>query len=75
MSFWSVWDGENHGLVWEGLSKSHFQWNIDFLDCGLHLGGLFELKIVPKLTCGSLWGSQGCPLGVLGAGLDFIVFC
>ena len=74
MSFLGVWDGQNHDVVWEGLPKSDFQWNIDFLDFGLSFIGLFELKMVPKLTYGSHWGSQGCPLGVLGAGLDFIVF-
>ena len=58
----------------EGLSKSHFQWNIDFVDFGFNCGGLFDLKMVQKLTYGSHWESQGCPLGVLGAGLDFIDF-
>ena len=73
-SFCGVWDGENNDLVWEGSSKSHFQWNMDFLDFGLHVGGLFELKMVPTLTYGSHWGSQGRKVGVLGAGLDFIDF-
>ena len=59
-----------HDLVWEGLSKLHFQWNMDFLDLGLHFGCLFELEFVPKLRCGLLWGSQGRPRGVLGTGLD-----
>ena len=74
MSFLSVWDCQNDDLVWEGLPKSHFQWNTDFVDFGFNCGGLFDLKKVPKLTYGSHWESQGCPLGVLGAGLDFIDF-
>ena len=60
--------------MWEGLTKSHIQWNIDFLDLGLHFSGLFELKMVPKFAYGSHWGSQGRQVGVLGAGLDFIDF-
>ena len=60
--------------MWEGLSKSQFQWNMDFLDFGLHFDGVFDLKIVPKLTCGLLWGSQGRPWGVFGAELDFVDF-
>ena len=56
--------------MWEGLSKSQFQWNTDFLDLGLHFNGLFDLKTVPKLTYGGLWGSKGHPWEVFGAGLD-----
>jgi hypothetical protein len=47
---------------------------MDFLDFGLHFDGVFDLKIVPKLTCGLLWGSQGRPWGVLEAALDFVDF-
>ena len=72
--FLGVWDGQNHELVWEWLSKSHFQWNMDFLDFGLHFDDFCDLEIVPQLTYGSHWESQGCPLGVLGAGLDFMDF-
>ena len=32
ISFWGVWDSEILDLVWEGLLKSHFERNIDFLD-------------------------------------------
>ena len=61
-------------MIWCGVAKIIFLWNMDLFDFGLHFGGLFELKMVPKLTYGSHWGSQGHPLGVLGAGLDFIDF-
>jgi hypothetical protein len=47
---------------------------MDFLDFGIHFGDLFDLEMVPKVTYGSHWGFQGCQLGVLGAGLDFIDF-
>ncbi len=56
------------------MPKSHFQWNIEFLDSGLYFNCFFDLKMVPKLTCGSLWGSQGRQHGVLRAGLDFVDF-
>ena len=36
--------------------------------------GLLDLEIVPKVIYGPPWGSQGCPVGVLGAGLDFVDF-
>ena len=35
-------------------------------------GGPLDLEMVPKVIYDSHWGSQGCPLGVLGAGLDFV---
>ena len=47
---------------------------MDFLDLGLHFNCLCDLKMVPKLTYGSHWGSQGRQVGVLGAGRDFVVF-
>ena len=59
-------------MVWEGSLKSHFERNIDFLDFELDFGGLLDLEMVPKVIYGLHWGSQGCPLGVLGAGLDVI---
>ena len=43
---------KNFGLVWELLSKPHFQRNVDVLDFGLHFNDLFDLKMVPKLICG-----------------------
>ena len=46
-------------LVWEGLSKSQFQWNMDCLDVGLNFNGLFDLKMVPKLSCGSRGTHEG----------------
>ena len=58
--------------MWEGLLKSHFQWNIDFLEFGLDLCGLLDLEMVPKVIYGSHWGSQGCPVGALGANLGFV---
>ena len=75
ISFCGVWDSEILDLVWEGSLKSHFALNIDFLDFGLDSGGLLDLEMVPKVIYGLHWGSQGCPLGVLGAGLDFLIFC
>ena len=74
MSFWGVWDGLNHDLVWERLSKSHVQWNLDFLDFWFHFEGVFDMKMVPNWICGLLRGSQGRQVGVLGAGLGFIDF-
>ena len=74
ISFWGVWDSEILDLVWEGSLKSHFERNIDFLDFELDFGGLLDLEMVPKVIYGLHWGSQGCPLGVLGAGLDFLDF-
>ena len=74
ISFWGVWDSEILDLVWEGSLNSHFERNIDFLDFELDFGGLFDLEMVPKVIYGSHWGSQGCPLGVLGANLDFVDF-
>ena len=72
--FWGVWDSEILDLVWEGSLKSHFERNIDFFDFELDFGSLLDLEMVPKVIYGLHWGSQGCPLGVLGAGLDFIDF-
>ena len=74
ISFWGVWDSEILDLVWEGSLKSHFERNIDFLDFEVDFCGLLDLEMVPKVIYGSLWGSQGCPLGVFGAGLDFVEF-
>ena len=54
---------------------------MDFLDFDLDFGGVLDLEMVPKVIYiyiyiyGSHWGSQWCPLGVLGAGLDFVDFC
>ena len=45
ISFWSVWDGKNDDLVWEGLVQSHFHWNVVFLDVELQLNGVFALQI------------------------------
>ena len=75
ISFCGVWDGENNDLVYEGLSKSHVQWNMDVLDLGFHGCCLFGMNMVLKLTRGSLWGSQGAHGGVLEACLDFVDFC
>ena len=61
-------------MVWEGSLKSHFERNIEFLDFLIDFDGLLDLEIVPKVIYGSPWGSQGCPLGVLGPGLDFFDF-
>ena len=74
ISFWGVWDSEILDLVWEGSLKSHFERDIDFLDFELDFGGLLDLEMVPKVIYGLHWGSEGCPLGVLGAGLDFFDF-
>ena len=74
ISFWGVWDSEILDLVWEGSLKSHFERNIDFLDFGLDFCGFLDLEMVPKVIYGLHWGSQWCPLGVLGAGLDFVGF-
>ena len=47
---------------------------MDFLNLELDFGSLLDLEMVPKVIYGSHWGSQGCPLGLLGAGLDFVDF-
>ena len=47
---------------------------MDFLDFEFDFGGILNLGMVPKVIYDSHWGSQGCPLGVLGAGLDFFDF-
>ena len=60
--------------MWEGSLKSDFERNMDFLDFELDFGGLLDLEMVPKVIYGLHWGFQGCPLGVLGAGLDFCDF-
>ena len=60
--------------MWEGLLKSHFERNIDFLGFYLDLCGLLDLEMVPKVIYGSHWGSQGWPLGALGANLGFVDF-
>ena len=60
--------------MWEGSLKSHFERNMDFLDFELDFGGLLDLGMVPRVTYGSHWRSQGCPLGLLAAGLDFVAF-
>ena len=60
--------------MWEGLLKSHFERNIDFLDLFVDFGGLLDLEMVPKVIYGSHWGSQGWPLGALGANLGFVDF-
>ena len=60
--------------MWEGSLKSHFERNMAFLDFELDFGYLLDLEMVLKVIYGSHWGSQGCPLGVLGAGLDFLDF-
>ena len=40
----------NHGLVWERLSKSQFQWNMDFLDFGLHFMSFWSQN-GPQIRC------------------------
>ena len=47
---------------------------ICFFNFGLHLGGGSGAGIVPNWTCGSLWRSKGCKLGVLGGGIDLLFF-
>ena len=60
--------------MWEGSLKSHSERNIGFLDLLIDFDGLLDLEMVPKVIYGLHWGAQGCPLGVLGAGLDFSDF-
>ena len=55
----------------EGLLKSHFQWNTDFLDFLFNFGGLLDVEMVPKVTYGSHWGSQGVPTGGIGTRSGF----
>ena len=61
-------------MALERLLKSHFERNIDFLDFYVDLCGFLDLEIVPEVIYGSHWGSQGWPLGALGANLGFVDF-
>ena len=47
---------------------------MDFFDFELDFGGLLDLEMLPKVIYGSHWGSQGWPLGALGANLGFVDF-
>ena len=74
ISFCGVWDSGILDLVWEGSLKSHLERNIDFLDFEFYFGDFLDLEMIPQVIYGSHWGSQGWPLGALGANLGFVDF-